>query len=100
MPTTTAAITSEAYVIDVGPQDIQLHFTNQHVIDILRAHKLINHNNVTRIKTQDNYSDCVNCTVDVCLKIKEFKFISKLAHNYGQQIQGKTIKIHSLIKKE
>lgn len=100
MPSTTSALTAEAYVIDVNVQEIQLHFTNQHVIDILRANKLINHNNVTRIKTRDDYSDCMNCNVQVCLKIKEFDFISKLADNYGQRIQGKTIKIHSLVKKE
>lgn len=100
MPTTISALTTEAYVIDVTEQDIQLYFTSPNIIDILRSHKLINHNNVTRIKTRDNYSDCINCIVNVCLKIKEFDFVSKLPQSHGQRIQGKTIKIHSLVKKE
>lgn len=100
MAPTISTITTEAYVIDVNEHGIQLHFANQHAIDILRAHKLINHNNVTRIRTRDNYNDCINCDVQVCLKVKEFDFISRIPKTYGQRIQGKTIKIQSLIKKE
>lgn len=100
MPQTVSTITTEAYVIDVNEHGIQLHFANQHAIDTLRSHKLINHNNVTRIKTRDNYSDCINCDVQVCIKVKEFDFISKVPKNYGERIQGKTVKIYSLVKKE
>lgn len=95
-----ATFTTEAYVIDATDNNIRLHITKQHAVDILRAHKMINHNNVTCIKTMSDFTDCINCDVDVTLKIQEFDFVSKIPQSFGKRIQGKSLKILSLIKKE